>query len=30
MSIQQPWLTPAVTPSIPDEEIWEDEEDDDF
>lgn len=28
MSIQQPWLNPVVSPSIPDEEIWDEEEDD--
>jgi len=26
MSINNPWITP-ITPSIPDEEIWEDEDD---
>ena len=28
MSIINPWVTPKVSPSIPDEEIWEEDEDD--
>ena len=28
MSIINPWIDPKVTPSIPDEEIWEEDEDD--
>jgi len=25
--VSSPWINPVITPNIPDEEIWEEEED---
>jgi hypothetical protein len=29
MSMSSPWIDPVVSPSIPDEDIWDDEDEDD-
>jgi len=26
--VSNPWINPVITPNIPDEEIWEEEEED--